>query len=70
MENVMTNGFCELNEQEMIGTDGGGWWSFWENVGANFYEATHPQIDIYGHNNGGPKHLAPDPTEFGAYRCI
>ena len=24
MENVMTNGFCELNEQEMINFDGGG----------------------------------------------
>ena len=23
MENVMTNGFCELNEQEMMMTDGG-----------------------------------------------
>lgn len=23
MKNVMTNGFCELNEQEMMGTNGG-----------------------------------------------
>ena len=23
MENVMTKGFCELNEQEMMETDGG-----------------------------------------------
>jgi len=23
MENVMTNGFCKLNEQEMMETDGG-----------------------------------------------
>ena len=34
MENVMTNGFCELNEQEMIGTKGGSWISFWEGYGA------------------------------------
>lgn len=34
MENVMTNGFCELNEQEMIGTEGGSWISFWEGYGA------------------------------------
>ncbi len=26
MEKVMTNGFCELNEQEMMETDGGVWW--------------------------------------------
>ncbi len=25
MENVMTNGFCELNENEMMMVDGGGW---------------------------------------------
>ena len=24
MENIMTNGFCELNEQEMMMVDGGG----------------------------------------------
>jgi len=24
MENVMTKGFCELNENEMMGVDGGG----------------------------------------------
>ena len=67
MEKIMTNGFCELNEQEMMTTEGGGWWSFWENVGASIYDATHP--DIYGHDNGGKKRLAPDPIEYAAYRC-
>ena len=67
MNNVITNDFCELNENKMLETDDGGWWSFWEGVGSNIYQVTHP--DIYGHNNGGKKGLAPDPTEFSDYRC-
>ena len=39
MKNVMTNGFCELNEQEMMMTDGG-----WNPVTAltNFLKETDP----------------------------
>lgn len=68
MNNVMTNGFTEHTTSELTLTDGGGWWSFWEGVGSSFYQITHP--DIYGHNNGGGKGLAPDPKEFNDYRCI
>ena len=32
MENVMTNGFCELNEQEMMMVDGGFDESDWERI--------------------------------------
>lgn len=41
MKKVMTNGFCQLNEQEMMETEGGGWFSFWEGVGSSIYQATH-----------------------------
>ena len=39
MKNVMTNGFCELNEQEMMMTDGG-----WNPVTAvtNYLKRTDP----------------------------
>ena len=32
MENVMTNGFCELNENEMMEVDGGGITQFFKDV--------------------------------------
>lgn len=53
MDNVMTNGFCELNEKEMIMVEGGtdwgkkgyelgyNWCKFWMGVGAGIYDATH-----------------------------
>jgi bacteriocin-like protein len=54
MENVMTKGFCELNENEMMNVDGGdekdtqfgyyvgygvgAWSNFWEGVGASAHQ--------------------------------
>ena len=46
MEKIMTNGFCELNEQEMMGTDGGGWCDFWEDVGYNAYDYDNGKTNI------------------------
>ena len=42
----MTNGFCELNEQEMMTTEGGGWFDFWEDVGRNAYAYDHGKTDV------------------------
>lgn len=64
MEKVMTNGFCELNEQEMMETEGGGWFSMWYDIGAAVYDYTH------GGDDGGNKGIVPDPNKFSDYRCI
>lgn len=40
MENIMTKGFCELNENEMMETDGGeSWFDYWYNQGAKVSQA-------------------------------
>ena len=54
MENVMTNGFSELSENEILEVDGGstdwgkvgyelayGWCSFWGGVGEKAYDLLH-----------------------------
>ena len=40
MENVMTNGFCELNEQEMMMVDGGFGEADWERIDTFLKSAT------------------------------
>lgn len=38
MENVMTKGFCELSENEMMDLDGGIWWLIGEYIQARIEE--------------------------------
>ena len=56
MKNVMTNGFCELNEQEMMMVDGGEW-TWKDTVIALFCPIYAPVKNIYEdlsncYNNG------------------
>ena len=40
MENVMTKGFCELNENEMMSVDGGVGYSYQENSTTRWWVST------------------------------
>lgn len=48
MELTMVNnlGFCELNENEMMETEGGGWFSTWFDFGWTVYDILSPS---HGH---------------------
>ncbi len=42
MEKTLSLGaFTELNETEVMETEGGSWFDDWEQRGADFYDATH-----------------------------
>ena len=58
MKNVMTNGFCELNEQEMMEIDGG--WNPFVEFG-NWLKTTIDAI-MQGEDStdGGKKDVKPD----------